>query len=219
MRRILSTLLLLLVITGCGPRYVDYFPYHDDGTPKPRIALISVVDSSGYKLPWNLSREFTQEIKDELVGNGDVYLLSQREMDVDLTKLGTIDFFNKEISWAKCFCDADYAVALEFIEHNVIPYDQMTEDSLCTDKCARHSAVLSMKMRVKIINTRMPSCPQVVLHEILTCNQVIPWQRNLVDYETNCWGSENFFATPLGMAHQRLITDISCRIRETVELR
>lgn len=38
---------IALIMAGCsGPRYIDYFPYHDDGTPKPKVAVMPILDSS-----------------------------------------------------------------------------------------------------------------------------------------------------------------------------
>jgi hypothetical protein len=57
MLKIVLSFVLSLLAVGCGPRYVDYFPYHDDGRPKPKVVLLPVVDESTADLPWDVSQD------------------------------------------------------------------------------------------------------------------------------------------------------------------
>ena len=32
--------LIVYLFCGCGPRYSDFYPYHDNGTKKPSLVLL-----------------------------------------------------------------------------------------------------------------------------------------------------------------------------------
>lgn len=205
-------LILLVFAGGCGPHYVDYFPFHDDGTPKPHIALIPMIDSSESCVPWSISEEFTKSVHYKLMQSGKLYLLSPQELSVDLVKIGNTDVFDHDLRWAKCFCNSDYIVALELIEHDVVPNNDIVNCSYPS------TSVLVMKMRIKIIDVRCET-PRIVLHEIMRSNYLIPLQKNDVDYEKVCWGSNDFSKTPYGIAHRKMIQDIAQRLEEITGVR
>jgi len=200
MPRFLLTLLAFVLLNSCsGPRYVDYFPYHDDGTAKPKIALLPCIDISRSNLPENLSQEFTQGIRYRAMHNGELYLLPDHEIYAITNNLGDVDFFGSEVSFAKKFCHADFVVALELFGHEVTPYSCM---NLASDECFNEenpgNSLLKMKIRIKIIDVRDDK-PQVILQEIINSNQVIA-------------PNSGTFQTSYGIAHKSCIRDIVERI-------
>lgn len=41
---IMRFIILMLLLAGCsGPRYADFFPYHDDGTIKPKVEFLPLM--------------------------------------------------------------------------------------------------------------------------------------------------------------------------------
>lgn len=191
-------------LTGCGPRYVDFFPYHDNGALKPQIAFLPVLDSSNALLPWNLAREITEGSYFAMMNSGELFLISSDEIENDLMQCGQIDFFGRDLSFAKNFCHADFVVVSELIQHEIVPNQGYTEYPSSQD-------LLTIKLRVRIIDVRKNE-PTIALQEILTCNQLIP--KKNIDYFLQGWGTPYFRRTPYGMAHQRLIQDFAKRIED-----
>lgn len=211
MLRIISSLMLLLCLTGCGPHHVDYFPYHDDGTMKPHIALIPMVDSSGADVPWSLAQEMTLGVRYQAMDSGELYLLSRAEMLDGLGKTQNINLFGDDLSYTKGFCNADFVVALELIEHQEECYDK------CKHGCPLNLSgyVLVMKARLRIIDVRCQE-PRVLLQEIVKLDQSIPRYLtsnrgfNLIPY-----GCETYPQSPLALAHRGFQDLIVRRIEET----
>jgi hypothetical protein len=208
MLHVLLSMLISWIIVGCGPHYVDYFPYHDDGTLKPRVALIPILDSSHSGLPWNLSEELTQAVRYELMDSGQLYLLSPQELSPALVKAENADFFIPDMSFTNYFTHADFIVALELIEHSAGPYEKEKVVSAHVP-CPTGNVMLMMKMRIKVIDVRTET-PRVVLYEILNSDHVVvnPTQ----DYDDISWSEEGYPKIPFGKAHQRMIREVACRL-------
>lgn len=214
MPKILAAVFFIAVLSGCGPRYIDYFPYDDEGRPKPSVALIPVRDATNCGVPWSVAEEITEALRCEIRGSGALYLLSPAEMESVLASSQNLDFFGSDLSYANYFCNTDYVVAMELIEHGVVPYDARC--NIAYANCGVPSSmVLMVKIRVKILDVRCP-VPRIVLHEIFTSNHVIPVPKEEIDYSANSWRSPEFSKTPLGIAHKKVIQDLANRIEEIV---
>jgi hypothetical protein len=215
LQAILSAMIALITIGCGGPRYVDYFPYHDDGTPKPRVALMNIVDSSHSGLPWNVSEELSQSLYYELMNSGQLYVLSPVEVGPIWAKQESTDFFDGEMSFIADFCNVHYIVALELVEHSTIPCDPCILASKPFPECYPTNRLMNMRVRIKIIDIRGPE-PKVVLYEILRNSYVISPSADCVDYEKVHCGCQGFHLTPCGKMHQRLIRSLSARIEEVL---
>jgi len=190
MPRFLLTVCFMLMASGCGgPRYVDYFPYHDDGSAKPRIAFVGVIDISDSQYG-NLSEEFAQGVRYWSMHNGILYLLSEREINPDLRKSGNINLFCSDLSFVKKFAPADFVVGLELIEYQTQPSCQAHPGKL----------LLTIKLRIKIIDIREEQ-PYVILQEIIKSKHVIA-------------GEEEHTVDVYRLANQRLICEIVRRIED-----
>lgn len=209
----LFTLMMAFLFAGCGPRYVDYFPFHDDGTPKPRVALLPILNNTPDCVPWDISSEINAGIRYKGMCHGHLFLLSDNEIASHMQGIGPIDYFGVDISNFKKICDADYVVAMELVGHEVYCSDQCDLSHIPLQKY-RWKSVLEMKVRLRIVDVKC-SKPRIVLQEVLTCNYAIPLGREYMDYTRCGWGNSAFFETPCGMAHERLISDLVCRM-ETV---
>lgn len=171
--RLFVCMMMLLSAAGCGPRYVDYFPCHDDGTPKPKIVVLPVIDHSGTTLPWNISQGFTDDIDYEMMNSGELYALSQQEVSESITKLGNIDFFSSDELLAKQFCGTDFVILMELFECSVTAYDACVDTTLSCKPGFPSPGVLLMKMRLRIIDIRCQT-PRLVLQEIMRKEVFVP---------------------------------------------
>ena len=48
--------------------------FYDDGRSRPVIAISSIIDSTSYNLPWSLSEELTQLVKNNLSTNKKIFI-------------------------------------------------------------------------------------------------------------------------------------------------
>lgn len=202
LRIFLPLILSILAVSCCEPRYVDYFPYHDNGCPKPRVALVPVGDCSNVQLAWNGAEELTSGIRYEMMSNGELYLLSPQEVDAGLARLGDIDLFAKNVFFDKCFCDAEFVVLIDIIGHG--------------DECIV-SPPYKISLRLKVIDIR-PACKQVILQEIFTNSYSYPYRSNSKNYSTLTYLDPHCSRiTFFGLALQPMVRTLTDRL-ETVIL-
>lgn len=194
--------LLALVSVGCGPRYVDYFPYHDDGTAKPKIALMPITDSSQCQLPWDFTEEIADGIYYELMNTGQVYMVPPKEMGAGWTKKDSIDFFScDDYSYAADFCNTDFIISMEVLERSEVP-------------CPPCSQTIYVRIRIKILDIRYCE-PKVVLYEVFKTSYT-GIQKDCGVEGGICWRSESYPKSYCGMGHQRVIRNLTKRIEEVI---
>lgn len=214
LRILFSALMTLMVVVGCsGPNYVDYFPYHDDGTPKPRVALMPIIDSSRSGLPWSLSEEFSQDLYYNLMNNGELYVMSPAEVGPTWDK--SIDLFNNDLSFTREFCNTDFIVALELVQHQLIPCDANTK-GIGNSECHSYNRQLSVGIRARVIDIRRPQ-PRVILYEILKNGYLVAPPYDIVNFANQPWKSNGYPTSPCGVVHQRLINDLVLRLEDVIQ--
>jgi hypothetical protein len=207
--------MIVLLLVSCGPRYVDYFPFYDDGTPKPKVALLPVIDSTRGSVPWDISQEINDGVRYLAMCHGRLFLLSGHEVAARHQGKGQPDYFGTDITYATKFEGNDYVVALELIEHRVVPY---SEESCCREVSMqkyRWDALLQMKLRLRVLDMRCCQ-PKILLQEIFASNYAIPTGQEHLDYSRCGLGSADFDETPYGKAHARLIADLVSRIEAII---
>jgi hypothetical protein len=212
MLRLLSALLLALCAFSCGPKYLDYFPYHDDGSAKPRVAMLPVQDCSGATLPWNIAHAFTCGMRYEMMNSGQLYLLSDQEMQLPLAHFTDgITFLTDESPLAEQFCEADFIVLTELMDHHYAP---LASPIAPTAPCFPRESLLVMKMRIKIVDVRRTRCPRIVLQEIVTdCCSVpkIGEETDLAFQEAN-----SPWTNAMRRAHKHMMCKVTSRIEEAI---
>lgn len=152
----------LLLLSSCGgPRYVDFFPYHDNGCKKPEVVLMPVRVPEA--CPQELSTDLMADLRLQLMDHGQLYLYDQSEVEAVLPKDKEIDFYNKDLSWTKRYQCADFVTVVEAIEHR--PYNY---------PCGCNMPYYVIKLRLKVIDVR-GECPRVILYELLeSCQRICP---------------------------------------------
>lgn len=209
----LMTVCTMLMVACGGPRYVDYFPYHDDGMPKPKVAVVPLSDNSECGLGWNFAEEATQGLYYELMNSGQLYVLSPEEIGPAWNNRANYDFFGTECAYAKDFCGTDFVAAIELIEHSVVPYDPCTCTEITNPNVKVYTKAILMRVRVKVVDIRCQK-PRVVLFEIM--KSLYPLNPGT---PTDCianvaWGCPGYGKTVCAMAHQRMICQIAERLEE-----
>lgn len=206
MLRILLIIVTTLLTTACsGPRYVDYFPYHDDGTPKPRVALMPIIDSTHSCLDWSLSDEIFEGIRYEFMNSGNFYLMSPREVGPAWNKAIESDYTGSDLSFAAGFKNSDFVIILELIDRSVTP--------CMTTQLANRT--LTTSVRIKVVDIRC-DCPRIVLYEVFKSSYMTTPSHGDIDGNGVCWGTPAYGKTCCGLAHQRLVRSLSQRLEEVI---
>ena len=72
-----------------------------------------------------------------------------------------------------------------------------------------------MKVRMRIVDLRGRE-PVIVFETYIRNNQMIPKRKGLIDYKTQGWKKHNYQHTPIGKAHNQLITDVVEKVQRTI---
>lgn len=212
MLQIVLSLLVTIMAVGCGPRYVDYFPYHDDGRPKPKVVIIPVVNTCDNVVPWDISKELTAGIRYEIMDNGELFLFSEEEVNSKLAQMGEVDFFTKEAVFAQNFCEADFVVMIEFMDQKYC--DEYTVAGCPVPFSPCREVVL--KTRVKVIDLRS-RCPRIVQQEILSDTYLVTPECADVHGKFPETGRAAYQSTSIGKAHQRMVSNLVSRMERVIK--
>jgi hypothetical protein len=211
--RVLISLIAALVLGSCSPQYSDFFPYHDDGTPKPYVALIPVFDETHEKLPMDVTGAFSKQIRYLLMKQGKLFLPTQNEMSRKLKDSSKQELTaTNDLMPYLHFQPAHFVVLLELVEHKEVPYQRGKIKPIYTASIDPDRAnVLQMKMRLRVVDIRGGE-PRLIRQEVLESNHVIP--KNAVAEGVDMKDSEAFSSTPLGLAYARFERDIAQKIEK-----
>jgi hypothetical protein len=207
MLRVLLTLSALLCIAGCGPRYTDYFPYHDDGRSKPAVALLPVVDATGLSFPWNNAQLVTERIRYDIMDSGELYLLPREEIDacVETFPPPALLLENSE-QLALQFPDADFIASLELLRIECTPFQEAEHTPTCVVIEYPCTDLMRAYVRIRVIDLR-PRSAKLVLQEIVTHSFLLPFE---ID-PRNCESS------PVWKAQHRLADRIVNRLEQVIQ--
>lgn len=209
MMRILLSLLVTLIAASCGgPRYVDYFPYHDDGKAKPAVAVVPVLVPCEVPFASELSRELTGKIRFDIMNDAELFLFSEGEVQRSLSKIRSVEWLCSNEELAQNFCEADFVFLAEVIHTPVHP--NCGKDPLI----CQHNFLV--KMRIKVVDVR-PRCPRVVLQEIMTGDYVVPCSAAEITSGILEWNPETYQGSALWRANQRLVSCMVKRVEEVIK--
>jgi hypothetical protein len=76
---------------------------------------------------------------------------------------------------------------------------------------------LNMGVRVRVMDLRGHT-PKIVLQEMIRDSYYVPKTLIPVNYNEIVWGSPEYQATPMGIAHRQLIQEIVVRVSDYVLL-
>lgn len=210
MLHIFSIIFLGLMATACGgPRYVDFFPYYYDGAPKPKVAVIPLLDrTKSYLDAIDLSNELTLQIYERMRNDGLLYLVSQSRVQSSVCRLGQFDFFRSDEILSKEFNDVDFVVLTELIKHQDVRVPSLGSRSPLGDE------MLHMQIRLRVIDVRR--CPpQVVLQEIFTYWS--PLSATCVRSSLATMDPESYRESVLGKVDRDNIRKLVARIESVIQ--
>lgn len=192
MAHIFYLLLSLALFTGCGgPRYGDFFLYRDDGTVKPKVAMIPII--SWEKSDGNKETCLKDAIVSQLCENGELFIYSDEEIATVLNRSQNCNDFN---SLSACFRPADFVVETLIVQDSCVPSKALAIPGI-RDNLLEHV----VRVRLQIMDIRS-ACPKVVLFEMVE-------QRETVIVREN-------YRAPKSMLYDTLSTKIADRIESTI---
>jgi hypothetical protein len=210
-------ILSCLFFVSCAGRF-DHraqYVYHDDGTAKPKVALIPVFDRSGAETSWNLSDELTEMIENRMDQTGQFYITQDFEtLGKVLMNQADLNPFFEEMNWVKESNSAtEFLIFVELVEHKVTPSNSKGIFSLTM----LQSYTLDMSIRIRVIDIRGQS-PKVILQEITQQSFHIPWRFTSFDYKKSGWSKTTFYLSPMGSAHAQMVKRITKQIHDYILL-
>lgn len=220
MRLILACLVSLLMFGCATPHYEEHvpyqIPYYVDGTVKPKVVLLPVVDNSESFVPWDICSEFNNTLRYQAMCCPDLFIVPENEVLGCMQDGNSIEAFDEDLSFTKRFPGNDFVVALDLIEHRLVPFEKGKIYPPIPPQNYNWRSVLQMKMRLRIIDLRCGT-PRIYLQEIFTSNYAIPFSAESMDYQKCCWGSRAFPTSPWGLAHKQLVCDLMFRIETVIQ--
>ena len=217
LKRFALILTLALTLFGCSAttQYDHAMKFHTDGRGKSPIALIPVFDSSCTNIGWDLSEEFTSQLRTKLQKKGHLYINTPHEINPILSTLHSEQTpFGTDVDWIKeAFSSYEYAIFTELVEHDI--HSKPVKGSL-VDKITP-SSELSLTMRVRVFDLRGKQ-PEVILQEFVHQDHLIPTPSNLQDRNPGRWRKMTFTLSPMGIAHNQFSKEVSHRIEDYILL-
>ena len=204
--RYILTLILGLLATGCASRGLDLMTrYHEDGRAKPVAAVASMIDTSSAEIPWSLSEEFTKQIVQKVGQTGQIFVSAKED------EVFAENPFGQDLSWVtREFPQQEFVVFMELVEHETAPASKVKKGSDV-------SLNLNMAVRLRVVDVR-GNQPKIVLQEIVRDSYFIPKTLLPTDYNTAVWGTSEFEKSPMGIAHEQIVQEISTRVSDYILL-
>ncbi|MCH9611583.1 MAG: hypothetical protein S4CHLAM102_00530 [Chlamydiia bacterium] len=208
---------LSLVLFGCGGgSSMGQSLYHDDGRVKPKVAFVTVYDTSGSDLPWNLGEEFADRIEGRFYQQNKLFLLKEFSMLSDPAILSSpSNPFIGNNEWIREIeSRCEFVVFLELIQHEYLPRE--AEEGMI-NALSNRAFDLNIAMRVKVVDIR-GAHPKAILSEIVKTKTTVPWQYTGFDYQKTAWGKPTFSISPMGLAHTGFAKQVASQIEEYIIL-
>lgn len=202
MYHLIIFLLSIFTLVGCGPRYVDFFPYHDDGTPKPKVIFLSC----NHQVPSDeqFDIDITSEIRYQMMDRNMLFLLDDDIVQESIHALGPCDFSNKDLSFCKSFRQADFIFILDMLDSS-LSCKKVRFEGLFDKHFGR--GVVNLKARLKVIDIRFEN-PQVILYEIVETSQGISLRPDLIEQIYSCREYE--------MIKNRFVCEIVSKVEQMI---
>ncbi len=214
MSRWASLFFLLGFFCSCTPTtnlsYTTQLTHHEDGTPKPKVALVPIFDHSNEKASFDLSNELTQNLFSRLFYCGKFYLTLDFEVLAKHTTSENNPFLD-DIEWIKeSASPTEFLVFVELIEHHLTPNKESNLSFV-------QSYSLDMSLRVKILDLRTQK-PKVVLQELFQETFHIPWRFASFETKKGGWSKVALYLSMINSAHTDLLKRVSKQIEDYILL-
>jgi hypothetical protein len=209
---------LALLVGGCHHNQSSTTAFIEKPiSTRPIVAITSVIDHSRHELSWNISKELTRAIRQQLVQHNQLYLLSEDQIYALSRKAPQEDAFGTETLWIKkAYSQNEFVAFFELMDHRETPLPT-AEGAQNNAENNESPAQLNISMRVRVFDLRGEQ-PKVVLQEIVEQSHHIPKQFTQNQLNQVPWGDETFEISPLGLAHEKLCQEISSRVEDYILL-
>ena len=213
-KSIYTCLIALSLLASCRNNEQNTSVSESENLFKSKIAIAPVIDNTQHTANWDLSDEITYSLFYKLGQKENLQVEDPHNTKSVTRKLkSTNDPFGEDIKWVKkSFAEEEFVVFLEMLEHEEIP--NTSDRSQNPSEC---SANLNLTARVVVVDNRTET-PQVILQEVINDKHFIPKQFNQFNFRQAAWGSEDFFISPTGMAHNQFLKDLSNRIDDYIKI-
>ena len=115
MKRILFGLFALTAVS-CSRQYSDFFPYHDNGTPKPHVALVPMIEECKPQEPWNVAKDFSLNIRNGLMHHGKIFIPTEGDLQKQIASTTKKELVNsKDLMPFLYFQPAHFVVVTELV--------------------------------------------------------------------------------------------------------
>src|SRR5947209_8453679 len=119
----LSAAFLLCSLSSCVNSFRDTTAYFHTGKIKPMVAMLPVVDSSGAKVNWNLSAEFTEQMHRRLLNSHRLYVVKEDKENHGLARTVSESVPHAiSAQVAENYAPAQFLISTELLEQKVTPY-------------------------------------------------------------------------------------------------
>ncbi|MCH1430676.1 MAG: hypothetical protein L7U87_07985 [Chlamydiales bacterium] len=216
-RVLFSFFLLLTLLTSCKQYQSSEFTrYHDDGRIKPKVALVPVSFNEDFPFPWNLSREITENIRQEVLQQNAIYLPAEANYASSLTRRSSdlVGPYSPVLKGLQA--DHDFVVFVDLLNHTEEAYKGQSVKPVYT-VYGEVNSVLKMALRLTIYDVR-GSTPKSILQEIIHSNHMISKDGAETNYHKVVWQTDAYKTSPFGLAHSRLSKEIAKRISQYISI-
>lgn len=224
MKKILFYLPLIaaaIVLTSCSEKYKDTTLYQINGRAKPIVAILPVIDGresqetmSSRGVTWDISKELTEGIRGRLSNSEKLYVLRDGG-NIDVAQqFNTVDCRQISRNFSQGINNAEFIVVTELVNQQEKPYNQDRFSPAHSVK-GEVAEVLSIDFRVKVVDMR-EATPKIVLQEVIHANHLINKPESQFDYSRAAYGSSSYIRTPMGVAHHKLVREVTGRIENYI---
>jgi hypothetical protein len=180
------------------------------------IALAPFINSSTQDLPWNVSDELNQLIRDKLASEKKSILLQDEATFNFFLQINPMTFDNLCHAVPESSGNINFVVVVDLLQHDLLPIERHSLPECEQTRREHCSSLLMMKAKLAIIDVR-ESCSKVILEETISSSQLITKDYEFWNYSKNCKGSYNYPKTPYSQAHNYLANVLVDKIQNAVE--
>jgi hypothetical protein len=168
--RIISVFLFLVLSACSGPRYGDFFPYHENGVVKPKVVFLPVQASE--KVEKDIAAYFDSSLRWLEMDRGYLFFYSEEEVQGVLTKHPEWSG-EAPLTVADWYHPADFVASLEIISNDIVPLTRELNGCFIPLPLVSQRQARLVKLKLRVIDIRCSEA-KVILHELLEESQAIP---------------------------------------------
>ncbi|CDZ81169.1 hypothetical protein BN1013_01700 [Candidatus Rubidus massiliensis] len=198
--------ILISLLTSCGPRYVDFFPYHDDGRLKPQVAILPI-SNHDTSLGSDISMDVMRGLRQELMSQGNVFVFDEKDYPC-----AKESYFGSDLDFANVESCAQYVVAIEIFPHETKFYP--TEIGCVRFESFPCHTRVTLSGRARVIDLTCER-PRIILQEKFSQEFAVPIDIETVTLES-CYNNDPFLQSTFRLSYQRLAKQIAKKVEQVV---